>query len=461
MEPQANAAMLRNGNAATERDAGPLELKVLSGRHAGAVMPLAPGSYSLGQDEECDFIFLDDAFLGGKVILDVTEAIPKVSATGAVRARLADAVPAEAALDATPRALDPYRAVEVGATRFALGYAGRPWPQPAVPGLQAATADEPATADAAPVSEPPPRIAPPPRSRRLILFAAAGVCLLIVLSWLLWRGFRHPTDPALALRGILSELRLDEAQVYPAGEGFLIRGFLATESQRESLLTRMKGFPRPVRTRLVTGEEIRASIQGVLDLYRMDLPAEIGPMGKALVTGVCDNARLIGEIGEALRQGVPSEVRVESRFFPSDSVFPFVNRLLAAKVLDHKVHLEVDRGRLAGVLVRNRMDSAEMAAWNGIRSAFRSRFGMDLQEKWTDRLSPVLLRFAQTARMLDADLVGVTVGEMGYLAFRNRRKYFEGARLPGGATVKSIRTDRIVLSLGGAEQNYFLKKGPR
>jgi hypothetical protein len=107
------------------------------------------------------------------------------------------------------------------------------------------------------------------------------------------------------------------------------------------------------------------------------------------------------------------------------------------------------------------MDSAEMAAWNGIRSAFRSRFGMDLQEKWTDRLSPVLLRFAQTARMLDADLVGVTVGEMGYLAFRNRRKYFEGARLPGGATVKSIRTDRIVLSLGGAERNYFLKKGPR
>jgi hypothetical protein len=84
---------------------------------------------------------------------------------------------------------------------------------------------------------------------------------------------------------------------------------------------------------------------------------------------------------------------------------------------------------------------------------------MDLEERWTDRLSPALLRFSAATRELDSQLVGVTVGELSYITLRNRRKFFEGARLASGLTVKSILRDRIVLSLDNVEQNYFLKKG--
>jgi hypothetical protein len=112
------------------------------------------------------------------------------------------------------------------------------------------------------------------------------------------------------------------------------------------------------------------------------------------------------------------------------------------------------------VLVQNRMDSLEMAAWNEIRADFLKEFGMDLEERWTDKLSPVLLRFQNLARVLDTQMVGVTVGEMSYITLKHRRKFFVGARL-GGLTLKSIRSDRLVLSLDNVEQNYFLKKGSK
>src|SRR3954467_11173085 len=75
------------GAAGAETASG-YQLRVLSGRHSGAIMPLPSGRHSLGQDEESDFIFLDDAFLGGRVILDLTGSEPAIEVTGQVKASL-------------------------------------------------------------------------------------------------------------------------------------------------------------------------------------------------------------------------------------------------------------------------------------------------------------------------------------------------------------------------------------
>jgi type III secretion system YscD/HrpQ family protein len=429
-------------------------LKVLGGRHAGAEMPLAPGKYSLGQDEECDFIFLDDAFLGGRVVLDVTGLVPVLSTTGPVKAAVAGKTVAD------PQTVDLYEPVEVGSTRFALGHADRPWPEPPKP------AAEPEAAPPAPASDAAPADGSASKSagakRRKLPFLIAALFLLLAGSGVFaWLKLRHVADPAQTLRGILAEMKLNEISVLPDPAGFLLRGFLESEAERDALLNRVKHFTPPVKTRLVSAEETRASIQGVLDLYHMELPVRIGPMGKAVITGICDNPRLIKEISEAVRQGVQSETEVEEHFHATGTVIPFVTKQLSARVLDHKVRVELIDGRLAGVLVKNQMDSAEMSAWNQVREAYRGEFGMDLDEKWTDRLSPALLRFNAATRELDSQLVGITVGEMGYITLRNRRKYFEGAKLASGLTVKSIEKDRIVLSLGNVEQNYFLKKGSK
>ncbi|MDB5104440.1 MAG: HPr kinase [Fibrobacteres bacterium] len=427
-------------------------LKVLGGRHAGAEMHLAPGRYSLGQDEECDFIFLDDAFLGGRAVIDVTGPVPLLETTGAVKASV-DGSP----MAAPAQTLDLYQPVEVGSTRFAIGHADRPWPEPPAPisepepSAAIGTLEDPAASRVRPLGA--------WKRMRVPVLAAALLLALGAGAWYAWQHLRRAVDPAQALRGILTELNLAEISVAPVEGGYLLKGFLETEAQREALLGRVKGFTPPVKTRIVSAEETRASIQGVLDLYQLELPVEVGPMGKAVITGICDNPRQIKELTEAVRQGVQSETEVEEHFHATGTVIPFVTRMLAAKVLDHKIRLEVNRGRLTGVLVKNQMDNAEMYAWNTVRATFRSQFGMDLEERWTDRLSPALMRLNAASRELDSQLVGVTVGELSYITLRNRRKFFEGAKLASGLTVKSIQKDRIVLTLGNVEQNYFLKKG--
>lgn len=446
------------------------QLKVLSGRHSGAIMPLPPGRHSLGQDEESDFIFLDDAFLGGRVIVDVTGTEPAIEVTGLVKASLdGRELTAE-----NPVPLPSYRPVEVGATRFAIGPSRLPWPEPASPALppdaKPAVAEIPS--DANEVSDPSPvpegrtegdaePVRKAPRRGRWILWVAATVLILTALGGLAaWFYPRAKVDPAIRLRALLAELRLLEVKVEPASGGFLLKGVVPSDAERDSLSNRLKGFLPPVQANVTTLEEIRAAIQGVLDLYHMQCPVTLGPAGKAVVACVVDNPGIAKEMSESLRQAAPPETDLELRLRPVSEAYAFLNRELSARVLDHKVHPESAKGRMGCVLVKNQMDSLEMTGWNGIRASFRSEFGMDLEERWTERLPPVLLRFQSLAHVLDTQLVGVTVGEMSYITLKHRRKYFTGARL-GGITLKSIGRDRLVLSLDNVERNYLLKKGSK
>lgn len=447
------------------------QLRVLAGRHSGAVMPLPPGRYSLGQDETSDFIFLDDAFLGGQVVIDVTGVIPKLEVTGVVKALVEGQSPAPG----QHLPLDSYQPVEVGATRFAIGPYHLPWPEPALPKNETALETSVALSDAPPseANWPPPteeefvaaaakaaKAAKAAARRRRMPFVIVGSLLasgaVALGAWLI---LHTPVDPAVVLRGILNELKLAEVHVESLPGHYLLKGFLQTEAERETLVRRVKDFSPPVKTRLVSAEETLTSIQGVLDLYALECPITIGRMGKVTITCISDNPRLAKEITESVRQGVQAETEVEQKFYPTGVAYPFINRMLAAKVLEHKVRLETQKGKVYGILVRNQMDSVEIGDWNTIRASFKGQFGMDLEERWTDRLSPALLRFSAATRELDTQLVGVTVGELSYITLKNRRKFFEGARLASGLTVKSILRDRIVLSLDNVEQNYFLKKG--
>jgi type III secretion system YscD/HrpQ family protein len=272
-----------------------------------------------------------------------------------------------------------------------------------------------------------------------------------------WLYPRPPVDTAAALRAILVEMRLSEARVESGEKGLHLKGFLRTEAERDSLAKRLAVFPAPVRVELVSADEIRNALQGVLDMYRMECSVTVAPQGKTTVSCIVEDPGATRELSESLRQAAPPEAALDLRLHPAADALSFLNRELSARVLAYKIHPEFQEGRLGCVLVKGKMDSLEMSAWNGIRESFRSKFGIVLEERWTERLSPVLQRFQNLARALESQLVGVTVGELSYIALKNRRKYFEGARL-GGLTLKSIHKDRLVLSLDNIEQNYFLKK---
>lgn len=437
------------------------KLKVLAGRHAGAVMPLLPGRHSLGQDEECDLIFLDDAFLGGRVILDVSGASLRLEATGQVKAAV-DGKP----VTSEPQVLENFQVVEVGATSFALGPVEGPWPGDAASQPEDTGENPPPETESAPAETPSaePAVPSPGESRKgrrvLAIGIAAGLFVLLSVA-IAVLVLRPKPDPMGAIRSVIVDMGLGEIKVEDTGEDFLVNGFVKTEEQKAAFASRLSQLGLPIRTRILSAEEIITSIQGVIELYQMDFLIEIAPWGKVTMVGVNDDQAMLKELLESVRQGAQSEVKVDGRFLATGVVIPYVTRLLAAKGLVHKVRLEAHRGRLQGVLVKNQMDDAEMAAWKTIKDSFQATFGMEIEEKWTDKLSPTLAKFAAANQELDAELLGVTPGEMGYVTLKNGRKYFEGARLKSGPFIKDISRERLILAIGAVEEPYYLKKGKR
>lgn len=55
------------------------------------------------------------------------------------------------------------------------------------------------------------------------------------------------------------------------------------------------------------------------------------------------------------------------------------------------------------------------------------------------------------------DIVGVTLEPMAFLTMANGDKYFEGAIIPNGYTIKEIRVDKLVLEKDGEESVYDFK----
>lgn len=430
-------------------------------------MPLARACHNLGQDEECDLIFLDDAFLNGRVVLDLTGTVPKLSTTGEVKAVL-DGQVVEGG-----RVLEPYQSVEVGATRFALGIVGEPWPEPPKP-EQASQPETPvgpsAEPDGSPVAMPAEaanpvtltrsvRIARFLLRRRLPLLIGGGVLLLA--SAITYLATRPVRDHAGEARGIIAGLALTEVRAREEGGDLVVEGFVPTEKEKEALTESLSGLGLRVKNAAITGEETFAAIRQVLEISDVNYIVEIGKGGKAMLKGVDDDSLRIVDIADASRQGVKPGVAVETGIQGSVVVKAYLSRLLAAKDLVHKIKVEIEKGRVYGLLVTGRMNDSELAAWGQIKASFQSQFGFQVGERWTEQLSPTLQQFAAAFKELDEGLLSVTPGEMAHISLRGGRKCFEGGRLRSGPYVQSIRKDRLVLSVGSVEEIYTIKKGRR
>ena len=440
-------------------------LKVSGGRHSGATMSLVQGRYSLGQDQDCDFIFLDDAFLDGRIILDVTGDKPVISVEGITKATVGGKP-----MDKGSQVLAAFEIVEVGATRFALGPAQEAWPEPAKPPPpEAPPAEE---AKSSPDAKSGPQTSAGQvaadananaKSKRLRLLAILSAAIPLVAAgvYFVMESSRPKPNPPADIRAIIMELNLPEVALEDSTHGphaLMVKGFVPTEADRSKLLARLSAYNPGIRSRIISAEETRGSVQGVLDLYGLAFTVEIGARGKAILHGVFDDTPRLKEILESVKQGVQSETEVEGRIVTLDSIRPYVNRLLVANQLEAKVRLEAGKGRLYGMLAKGKMEPREMEAWKTIKAAFKGQYGFDISDRWTDKLSPTLIKFALAAHELDSQLTGVTVGDLSHISLKKGGKFFEGGRLKSGPFIRSIQKDRIVLTVDGLEDTYFIKK---
>ena len=264
-----------------------MQLRILTGIHAGARLDLQPGSYELGTDPQVD-IRIED-WPGCSLIIEV-------DADGQVRYH-SDALPT------TPFvALHPVR---FGPLVLCLGDSAADWP------------DDVALLERllSPAATPPPP--PPCRSKRKAVRAVVGAMLALSVAALLpsmLPAFLSNAAPARSqdnqvnqVRSVLKQLGLREARVEQVGTRVRVEGLVTSSADAARLRAQLHRYQRGVTVDVAVVDEVLATLRDTL--ADRDLSVSYDGQGIFSIAGSSDNAeRAIRRIAD-LRSDLGPEIR--------------------------------------------------------------------------------------------------------------------------------------------------------
>jgi type III secretion protein D len=244
-------------------------LRVLSGPHRGAELPLVAGTYAIGSGDDDAVILADPKVAAHHATLIVTaDGVRCVPEGGPVRLERDE-------VSGAGVALRPFQLFELGETFLAIGPKDEPWPEINLPGLALAPAAPPAKAEPEPPAKPiteekgagiePPAStsapgaapsqaitvegAPPSQSRwpsaglLLVLFGLVNAVAVGSIAWRLWSNRLDSdaasVDPAARVIDGIRDLS-DLALLTETGQRLQVEGRLVSEERRHALLDQLR-----------------------------------------------------------------------------------------------------------------------------------------------------------------------------------------------------------------------------
>jgi type III secretion protein D len=484
-------------------------LKIFSGLHAGAEVPLADGEYRIGVSDECDFILEDGT--AGNLALRIGLDNGRMTVIEPTGLCYLDGAPISAeGLD-----FDAYQVITLGATHFALGPADEKWPEFSPPQIKppeaASSAQSPPGEDETNVSGQAPAIAgatddldatgvseaggttagdkknpgldSAPDSagfaqdkahfgKRLVAamgkkngICAAAVIIVFMLMLLFFLKSQPPPqqDPLAQARknvdNLLEKYKVVGRSVITDADGRLaISGFVELASDKKELSRQLEKIAFPKTVKLVAIDESLKTFETVLQNYRLRLKVTHEADGEFALNGFVRDSDLLRAILARLHQDLPMIRRIKSRVHTHEDVVPAVfEELEKSGGISGRIELQAHADHIR---VEGNFFPSDREIWVNARARIENRFGKDIHFKEAFIVKPEPA-FAATAaasgkqNLLDGlvglkkQIAGVVLLPRRYLLTSDGKKCFEGGMLAGGYLVKSIRPDRIELTKSG------------
>lgn len=399
-------------------------IKVLNGPHAGAEMPLAPGSYRIGGDGDCDLILHDpDGDL---------EPVHLVIDAGA---RL---VPPheEGGDDAAGQRLQTFQPFQLGKNRLVLGPAEELWPNPLPnPATHSLPETTPATPSVAGVRK----------------AAVLGVVVLLaVLAVRLPHGVAEPAptqSEVVTLHDLPQQLNLDHVTLAESEDGGpRLSGWVADRQQRDHLKRTLTRMQVKAELDLVVIADLLRNSQAVLDQHGLSLHVAISPDGVLRLSGNAEQQPLDAALA-ALEREVPGLAAIETAVTTETDHIANLNARLA-----QLRHSRLAAGKHKGtVTVAGHLHPADADRWVAIRAAWRNshKATADLVERFSRLNEP-----EQPAKTAAPSFTSLHIGRVRYLRFADGHRVFEGGLLPNGSRVMAIHHDHLLLRAGGQTRRH-------
>lgn len=419
----------------------PYLLKVLNGVHGGASIPLSPGSYIMGSDQEADLIF-DAQDIGVRHLrLDLTRPtaeLTQLCPSQQVRAHR----PLE---HDVPLAVAFFQQIEAGSLVFALGPADGPWPQTLMPLYEEAKTGE---------------LTPQPSSRRrsnFVPLAIFGMCAPLS-GWLLNNSPpAHATPIRLAqpLSAFQAQIELFATQhkvqisnMEQTPNAWVIRGYVPDVGAAKRFEKRLAEHHIPVNLMLIDRSNLEHNLKTTLKLYGHSIDAQITPDGNAILRGVIHNGHAWNTLKATIRQDLPALADIQDRTLPAQKLAVYAASQCRQKLPQAEVSFELQGHSLVANIAA--MPASAIVGWVAFKKELENDFFVEITENkiLKKRLPSKEVDQTNNIKFDRNNIKSIIIGESKYIVLKNGTYCFEGSKLQDDLFIKTISKNALTVTNG-------------
>ncbi len=467
-------------------------IKVFSGPHFGAEILLTPGRYCIGSGKKCDIVLQDECVEKKHLYVTVREG--KITLLPLIEESVwVDGNP----LHANERVeVEPYSVITIGTTQLAIGEPGGNWSSVSFASLKPEKStsliaqDKPSeqtddsTSSGSSIKQNvtlSPWLGKATESNiygyikksfnpsdlginkpRLRSFGYIFTAAIILTGMTFYIGsstinknqnaISKSHQALISATTVIKKLNLDDVNVQHTNDGRIaILGFVNTLSDYTNLsdgLNQNKKTLGDFILKVKIGEQLASSAEQILRVMGFrNLKVEYKPQGAVSVKGYTKDMQKWQEAKKAIKQDIPQitkvyDQRVQTLVDRRQSLLDY----LAEKKLNRKLSV-FSNTEHESLTVEGLLAPEEYRLWLNVLNKFRKEYG---------RVPKVLSRVADTRDAVELDIRSVRVSQVPYFITQDGTKYLQGAHLPNGFSVKSIHSDKIVLTKNNTEAIYHL-----
>ena len=405
-------------------------LKILSGTHEGAEIPLGDGEFSIGSGEHCDLV-LHDVSLGQEV--------------GTIRITKDKAFITSEALGVADLEVVANQKMAMGGLTVGMMPAGEAWHESSGPMLDVSKMEDhkPASSVSGPsVLE--------KHKRRRTLVAKAVFALFFLAGLFLAYQHYYGEDEASFIAKEKKE-KSDLAALIPASlqavkneKGvYVITGHLHKEAQKASLLKKLEGFFEEkdfvldveIQDVLLEAARISLNLQG---MKRVEVEAHKNPAALVL-TGFNDNIALWPKVKASLKKDIKGVKVWHDRVESNRDRAKVLEKMIEKKELSAvKVAAKRDRIEIFGSV-----PSQKSKELQGVLKEYKEKFDNE----------PPLATVKPLTKKLQIE--SVNLGETPYIVTVKGDVYMIGGQVETGVSIVAIHKDRMILKKRQTLFTYF------
>ncbi|WP_067518340.1 type III secretion system inner membrane ring subunit SctD [Endozoicomonas ascidiicola] len=466
-------------------------LKILSGNHIGAEIPLEPGRYALGKGETCDLVLTDDQLDDIQLTIEISDnGEVKLQSNNSGMPLIVNGQPAGNSIQ-----YSTFDVIQCNSLYIALGPSNTEWPQlnlsstnttPPAPAQETASneasgqeddvhheevelsandfADNSFSKDALDsfYDESTDGDHVSSFNKKWLLAIPAVLFIGIISLMVLVASTDNDTkqtvelpDPLATVKRVKQSLGLKDItfKLLP-DQTIMIVGYTQTQQDKNKLQKTLREQDIAFRSQIAVMNEMRDNAESLLKIRgydNLELELDITP-GSLVLSGYVATSDELDKIINILKQEVHGLTSVVDQVENQAGRVNTLKSMLREKALIPRLQVLV-RGKTI-LLKGHLLDEGQVYDLQTIVTKFKQRYDNKPAIQLATKYSSGLIN--DNASPLVLNIRGISMGRVPYVILIDGTKYLIGAKLSNGFTIEDINIDYLLLTNGTSRFKYRL-----